>query len=342
MYNEKYINEIKSFVSTLDLDFLENQTICITGGTGLIGSYLVDSILFSNKNIKLILLCSNKARAEKRFEKFVDDSRLMIVEQNLMLPIEINEPINYIISAASFSDSKNYGLYPVETLNINVIGNYNLFELARKQTDFKKYFFSSSSEIYGEETDILKETTKGIVNCLDIRSCYNESKRLCETMCVAYSHEYNIPTVVGRFSRIYGPSMKLEDSKALSQFLTKGVNKEDVVLKSKGEQQFSYCYVSDSVSAVFKLLKDGKNAEAYNITNNNELLSLKEIAQIVADTSGVELKFEIPTSQESIGYSRATIAVQDASKLRELGWNATINLKEGIKNTYEILKERKR
>lgn len=342
MYNEKYIAEIKNFTSTINLDFLENQTICVTGGTGLIGSYLIDSILFSNKNVKIVLLCTNKTRAKERFNHFSEDDRLIIKEQDLLKPIDVTDSVNYIISAASFTDPKNYKLYPVETLTTNVMGNHNMLEFAKKQVHLKKFFLCSSCEIYGEETDILKETTKGIVNCLDVRSCYNESKRVCETMAVSYYHEYQIPTVIGRLSRTYGPTMKLSDTKALSQFMFKSLNHEDVVLKSKGDQQFSYCYVSDCVSGILTLLEKGENAEAYNITNDTETLMLREIAKIVADFSDVQLKFELPTEQEANAYSRATIAIQDASKLKALGWKPQVSLKDGLAKTMSIIKIRKR
>lgn len=342
MYNKKYIDEIQEFASSTNIEFLKNQTICFTGGTGLICSYLIDALLISNINIKIILFCSNKSRAEERFSKFSNDTRLEIIEQNLLNSITIETPVNYIISAASYTDPKNYKLHPVETITTNVMGNYNLLEFAKKQNALKKFFLCSSCEIYGEETNILKETTKGIVNCLDVRSCYNESKRLCETMSISYFHEYNIPTVIGRLSRTYGPTMKLSDTKALSQFMFNSLNKEDVILKSKGDQQFSYCYVSDCVSGILTLLENGENAEAYNITNDTETLALKDIAKIIANISQVKLKFELPSAQEANAYSRATIAIQDSSKLKTLGWKPNVSLQEGLSRTMSIIQIRKK
>lgn len=340
MYKPKYLNEIKTFSSQLNLDFLNNSTICITGGTGLILSYLVDAVLETSLNIKLILLQRNKNSAEKRFERHKSNKNLCIIECDLNSPIDIDVEINYILSGASYTDPFNYAKFPVETITTNVISNNNLFELAKKQPNFKKFIVFSSCEVYGESKDILTEETKGIVNCLDVRSCYNESKRLIETMAISYSHEYNINSVIARLSRVYGPTMKLGDTKVLSQFMLNAINKNNIILKSTGEQQFSYCYVSDAVNAIIDLLRFGVDKHAYNITNDTEIMQLKNIAQLIAKKEDVRVEFQLPTDFEKNGYSRATNAIQDCSKLKTLGWLPKINLQEGIDRTMDIVKER--
>lgn len=340
MYNDLYINEIKSYSKKLNLKFLENKSICITGGTGLILSYLIDAILETNTNVELILLSRSKEKAYQRFSKHKFDKRLIIHECDITKHIDLAKNINYILSGASFTDPYNYANYPVETITTNVLANQNLFELAKKQTNFNKFLVFSSCEVYGECTDILTEETKGIVNCLDVRSCYNESKRLVETMAIAYSKEYNINSVIARLSRVYGPTMKLTDTKALSQFMLNGIHGRDIVLKSTGEQKFSYCYVSDAVDAIFCLLEFGEDKNAYNITNDTETLMLKEIAQLIADLQNVNLKFELPSEKEKSGYSRAMYAIQDCSKIKNLNWLPTIDLKSGIKKAIDCLTER--
>lgn len=340
MYNLEYEKEISDFTANSNLDFLNNTTILITGGTGLILSYFVDSVLQSNLSINLVLLCRNKNSAVERFNKYNKDKRLTILQADLTKKIEVPYQVDYILSGASFADPKSYATKPVETINTNVLGNYNLFEFAKTQKKLKKFVVFSSCEIYGENKETLYEDTFGLVKTTDVRSCYNESKRLIETMAVAYSSEYNINTVIARLSRVYGPTVKLADSKAIFQFIFNALNKKDIVLKSTGEQQFSYCYVSDAINAILTLMQNGENAQAYNITNDTEVIKLKDIAKIIADICGVKIIFDLPTQQEANAYSRAVIALQNCDKLKAIGWKPQVDFVCGIKKTLNILKNR--
>ena len=340
VYTSNYVEEINSFISQNDMSILDNSRILVTGGTGLICSYLIDAVLETNMNCNITLLCSDITRARNRFLMHNNDSRIEFIKADLTKSLEVSDDYDYILSGASYTDPKNYGLYPVETITTNILGNYNLFEVARKQKSLKRFLVFSSCEVYGEETNLLRETTKGIVDCLNVRSCYNESKRVVETMAVSYSREYGINTVIGRFSRVYGPTMKLSDTKALSQFMFNAIANEDIVLKSKGTQKFSYCYVSDAASAIIRLLESGESANAYNVTNDTEVLELREIASLIANSANVKVKFEIPPESEQRGYSLATFAIQDATKMRSLGWEPRISLKDGVFKTLSILKER--
>ena len=340
-YAKEYISEIKTFIKDNKLEIFSNKKLLLSGGTGLICSFFIDTLLATDFNFKITLLCSNTQSAKIRFSAYENDSRIEFLEVDLKKKIDcIADDYDYILSAASFTDPKNYSAFPVETIVINVIGSQNLFEVAKSQKHLKKFLVFSSCEVYGEEKEVLTEETKGIVNCLNVRSCYNESKRLVETMAVAYSKEYGIDAVIARFSRVYGPTMKLADSKALSQFMLNSITGKDVVLKSQGTQRFSYCYVSDAVSALITLLEKGETANAYNITNDTEQVELREIARMVASIEGVNVHFEIPSATEQAGYSIATVAIQDASKLKKLGWIPAINLEEGIKRTLPIIKQR--
>lgn len=339
-YTNNYIEELKEFNHSIDIEFLKNKSILISGATGLIGSYLIDSILInSDFNVKIWCLTTNKSKAIERFIKFYNDDRLIFIECDLTKRLNLNESkFDYIIHLASFSDPSNYRTFPVETMLMNINGCNNLLNIA-KNANVKKFLLASSCEIYGTETENLKETNVGSVNTLDIRSCYNESKRASETLCVSYTHEYNVPTTIARLSRIYGPTMLIKDSKALSQFIKNSLNNEDIVLKSKGEQIFTYCYVSDAVNALFYLLNSDENAQAYNITNSQDLLTLKEIAEYIAKLNNKKVVFELPKEEERLGYSRATKSVLITDKIENLGWKPQINLYHGIKKTFNHLKE---
>ncbi|MBQ2861288.1 MAG: NAD(P)-dependent oxidoreductase [Oscillospiraceae bacterium] len=160
-------------------------------------------------------------------------------------------------------------------------------------------------------------------------------------MCQAYISKYNLDIVIGRFSRIYGPTMQMQDSKAIAQFIKNAVNGEDIVLKSEGNQYYSYCYVADAVGAMLKIIFDGTNGEAYNISDKNSDITLKDLAKILASYNNKEVVFQLPDEKERKGYSTATLAIMNSEKLKKIGWNAHYDMKNGLERTIEIIKSRK-
>lgn len=300
-------------------------------------SYFTDILLFSDIKCKIILLVRNKKKAQNRFSEFINDKRLIIKEIDLLKPIHLRfSNIDIIIHGASNSDQRNYAADPIGTMHTNYIGINHLLELAVKKHT-KTFLFLSSSEIYGDITGEITEEAFGHVNTLSLRSCYNESKRAAETLCLCYSEKFNLHTVIARLSRVYGPTMNLADSKALSQFMMNAVNRQNIQIKSSGEQVLSYTYVSDAVSALFVLLKFGKTENAYNIANNKKLYTLKEIAEIVAETRNVQTEFIQMTETEKKTYSEVKNAVLSANKLEKLGWSPTVSLESGIAGTINII-----
>ena len=339
IYCSEYISEIEAFSNSLSLDFLNNSKILISGGTGLIGSYLIDSILARNNlNVDICCLALNLEEAKSRFRIHQNDKRLRFYECDLTKTLNLDEQFDYILHLASFSDAHNYARFPVETMIMNIGGAKNMLDLAKKY-GAKKFFYASSSEIYGTSTEEMVETNQGVVNTLDIRSCYNEAKRASETLCISYNAEYSVPCVLGRFCRVYGPSMLIKDSKALSQFLKNALNGEDTVLKSKGNQLLSYIYVADAVNGILHLLKNGEESNAYNISNASEILTLREIAEITASIGNKKVIFDLPSDIEKTGYSRVQNAILPTQKLEKLGWKPTVNMTEGIKRTFSVLKK---
>lgn len=338
-YVNGYLEEIKKILSDINLANFDNKTICLSGATGLIGSYLIDSLLINQElKVKIIALVRNIDKAKERFSYFKNDSRLIFKEVNLMQEIDVNQKIDYLIHAASLTDPYNYATHPIDTMSVNFLGTKNMLDLATKSQS--KFMFVSSCEVYGKNENILiKEDEYGYVNILDPRSCYNESKKASETLCVCYQKEKNIEIVIPRLSRVYGPTMKIEDTKALSQFIKKGLNNENIVLKSKGTQLFDYTYVGDVVRAMIILLISKNNNIAYNISAN-ELIPLKDIASFIAEFTNTKVVFEIPDEIEQSGYSKSLTSSMDSSLfINEYHFKFKYLLFEGIKNTITLLKE---
>jgi nucleoside-diphosphate-sugar epimerase len=196
---------------------------------------------------------------------------------------------------------------------------------------------ASSVEIYGEGAEQpMREDFCGRINCNTARAGYNEAKRVSESLCQSFAEQYGVQCVIARLARVFGADKK-EDSKALAQFMQKAVNGEDIILKSKGLQRFSYCYIADAVSGILKLLFDGKSGEAYNISDEDNGMTLGDIAQYIAQLANVKIVFAI---ENDSAVSKAQYAILDCAKLKALGWQPIWTIGNALERTYKILSER--
>ena len=277
------------------IDDLKNKKVLITGASGLIGSYLVNYLVYLNKNfnsnIKIFTISRNREILLKKFNQ----EDIIIIEQDLNEPLKFSETFDYVIHAASNAHPLAYSQNPVETMKTNIIGTINLLEMIKNTPC--KFIYISSGEVYGNNVDEnpFNESDFGIIDTKEFRSCYPESKRAAETLCVSYNKQFNVPINVLRFCYIYGPTINNENTRADAQFLRNVVNGENIILKSEGNQKRTYCYVADAVSAILYAILNGENCEFYNVANPDSIVTIKEYAQILASIAGVELKFELPS-----------------------------------------------
>ncbi|WP_411337432.1 NAD-dependent epimerase/dehydratase family protein [Ruminococcus gauvreauii] len=353
---EQYNSDVKTVARlVLPWEKLRKKELLITGATGLIGSFLIDVLMERNRayanEINIRAAGRNPEKARSRFgdqgivmenERAGDFGRLFFKQWDVTMPLSEDEPAyDYIIHGASNTHPRAYAGDPVGTITGNVTGLLNLMEHARKKRP-QRVLLMSSVEIYGENVQAVpafEESDLGYIDCNTVRAGYPESKRLCESICQAYAAQYQVEFVTGRFSRVYGPTMQADDSKALAQFIRDAVNSRDIVLKSEGKQLYSYTYVADAVSALLFLLLKGRACEAYNIADPRSDLTLKGLAGLLAGLSGTRVVYELPDEQERAGYSTATHAVLNAAKLRSLGWDAKFPIETGLAHTVEILKD---
>ena len=229
---------------------------------------------------------------------------------------------------------------PVNTITANILGTNNLLDYGVKN-GAEKFLFVSSGDSYGKplhEEDIFDESYCGYINPNTLRAGYPEAKRTGEALCQAYIAKHNFDVVIARPCRIYGPTMRLDDSKAMSEFIMNGVRGEDIVLKSQGLPKFSYCYGADCVSGIFYCLLKGKCGEAYNIADSSEILSLREIAEYISSLAGKKVIFELPNEIQAKGFSKVLKVVLSNDKIRTLGWKPKDDTYSGVKKTIEILK----
>ena len=223
-------------------------------------------------------------------------------------------------------------------LRLLCYGTYYLLEYLKNQK--ARTLFVSSVEIYGEnnsDVDSYSEKDCGYIDCNTMRAGYPESKRVSESLCQAYISKYKMDIVIARLCRVFGPTMLESDSKALSQFIKKAVKGEDIVLKSEGKQFYSYIYVFDAVSALLTILLKGQRGEAYNVSNDSCNITLKDLSEKIAFSVGKKVIFELPDKKEQNGYSLATKAILDSSKLKSLGYTSLYSLNEALINTFKCL-----
>lgn len=346
--NVIYKGDISNVVNQrLPWQKLKNKTVVISGGSGLIGSFLVDVLMSCNDvyelSCKVIVIGRNEEKAKERFYYWWSDDNFKFLSMDITEGIKWNKSqnISYIIHLASNTHPLAYATDPIGTIISNVFGTYHLLELA-VFTKAERFVFASSNEIYGEnrgDVEFFNEKYCGYIDSNTLRAGYPESKRCGEALCQAYRTQKGVDVVIPRFTRTYGPTMLMDDSKALSQFIKNALYNQNIVLKSDGMQYYSYTYVADAVSGLLAVMLLGDNGESYNIAYEKSDIRLKDLAEIIAANAGTEVVFEIPNEIEEQGYSKATKARLDATKLIKLGWQASYGIEEGIENTLHILKE---
>lgn len=332
-----YREDIQKVLTVNGLEKLKGKSILITGATGLIGVHLID-VLMALNGVRIYAVGRDKAKAKTRLGEYFDNPLFNFIEQDVCKPFDDSINVDYIIPLASNTHPLAYSQFPIETIQINVKGVENALDLAYRSKAVILY--PSSVEVYGNaiKQDIFTEDYTGKLNLSNSRSCYTESKRLAEAMCQSYAAEKGVEIKIVRLSRIFGATMLASDSKASSQFIRNAINNEDIVLKSKGEQYFSYTYVSDAVAAMLFVLLHGGSGQAYNISNDKCNVYLREFAQLCAEYKGRRVVFDLPSDIEQKGFSIASQAILDNSKLKQLGFTPMYDINDAVYRTIEILK----
>ena len=343
--NDLYKEDINAICNlSLPWEKLKGKSVVLSGASGMIGSFLIDTLMSKNMdglNCSIYAIGRSREKAEQRFTEYWGDEHFHFISHNINVPFQSDEipEGDYLFHLASNTHPLQYSSDPIGTITTNIIGLKNMLDLA-ENLNSERIVFASSNEIYGEnrgDVELFEESYCGYIDSNTLRAGYPESKRCGEALCQAYRKQKEMNIVIPRFTRTYGPTMLMSDTKAISQFIKKGIQGENIVLKSKGDQKYSYTYVADAVSGLLYILFLGKDGDAYNIADEASDIALKDLAGIIAEYVNRKVVFEIPDAAEAIGYSKATKALLDGGKLKELGWSPNYTIERGIQRTIDIL-----
>ena len=317
-----YQDDIKKAAALLlPWNKLSGCNILVIGATRLIGGCLVDVLMaHKGRNYNVYASGRNEERAGRRFLKYADDNAFHFVKYDVAQPLEYDVNFQYIIHAASGAYPEEFIKHPVEVIKGNINGLDNLMGYGI-QHGIKRLLYISSGEVYGEgDGRVFTENYSGYVDCTSLRSCYPSSKRAAETLCISYGAEYGIDVVIARPCHVYGPGFTESDNRVYAQFIRNVLRKENIVMKSTGEQYRSWCYVVDCVSALLYILLKGETQQAYNIADASSNISIRELAELIAQLGGEKVITILPEDMEKKSFNVVTKSVFSTKKLEALGW----------------------
>ena len=327
---------------------LESATVIVTGGVGLIGSYLVEALLYLNEsrrsqNTRVVVTARNLDAARTRLAAYASRSDLEIVRHDASLPLPELGPVGFLVHAAGQASPTHFGRDPIGTYAPNVLGTHHLLERACRDRALGVLFLSSGAVhgALGPEVDVIREDVYGMVDPLDARASYAESKRMGETICRSWFTQHDVPVRMARLGHTYGPGMRRSDERAFAQFVFDVLDGRDIVLNSDGSARRPYCYLADATAALLRLLLVGEDGEAYLVANPEASCSIRELAELIAGLDPAR-KVAVRRAEGSVPAeylpNRDPFRPVDVAKMRALGWEPTTGLREGFARTIDSFK----
>jgi len=334
-----------SLCSSINWDEMRDKTVFITGATGLIGKNIIHSLLYCNKkfklNLKVIACVRNMEKARVEYSESIESGdNISFAVGDIRDCFDIKEKIDFIIHGASVTSSNDFVARPSLTIDTTVNGSRAVLDLAANKK-VSSMVYLSTMEVYGvnKEEKRITENDIGYLDPMNVRSCYPESKKLCECMCAAYHSEFSVPVKVARLTQTFGPGVVYNDGRVFADFARCYIEGRDIVLHTAGETKRSYLYTADAVAAVLTILLSGKNGEAYHVANEDTYCSILEMANLVsAIESNKKIKVVIEIDDEVRGYAPTLKMNLDTSKIKRLGWYPSAGLKQMFIRTIEWMK----
>ena len=251
--------------------------------------------------------------------------------------------MDYIVHTAADTTSRDMVSYPVDNIKISVNGTINVLELA-KNKNVTGMVYLSSMEVYGQmniEDHLIKENELGFIDLSSVRSCYPEGKRICECLCNSYAKQYNVNVVSARLAQTFGPGISKDENRVFAQFAKSVINNTDIVLRTRGLSEGNYVYTTDAIRAILLLLIKGEKGQAYNVVNEDNHMTISQMAHMVAEDiaeNKIKVIYDIPDDINSMGYAADTKMHLSSDKMNNLGWKAEVELKDMYLSLIEFIK----
>lgn len=333
----------------IDWNALRGKRVLISGINGLIASYIARTIFYLNdtQNMGIVLygIARNEEKTKKKWGQILAREDFHVIYQDVTKPLEFDGVIEVMIHAASQTGPEQFAKDPVGTAMGNVLGTYHLLEYGRVHGT-EKFLILSTREIYGKGSlDFVKEDQYGVVDPTSVRSCYPESKRMAENLCVSYRQQYGIDTRIVRIAHTYGPGMLLGDGRVVGDFLGNVVNHQNITMNSDGSGTLALTYIGDVVAGIFYALLQFEDV-VYNVSNSDETVTVKQLAQTLCELFkdyGIELIMNIP-DEKPAGYLNYKLGFLQSDKAIAQGWSPKVDLRSGMQRTvcyFEEMKEEK-
>jgi len=340
--NDVFVEDVRLIANDLN-DFskeLEGKTVLIAGGKGFLGTYFVNVLNRINETLHTpmkIVIIDNLITSKER--ESILNPNVTLLKQDISESFDFPDDLDYIIHAASIASPPTYRKFPIKTVDVNYQGTRNLLEIARKKK-IKSMLLLSSSEIYGDpEVVPTPESYQGKVSCTGPRACYDESKRLAETISILYFQQYKVPVKIARPFNVYGPYLNLTDGRIIPDFMKNAIEKSEIVIHSDGSPTRSFCYVSDAIRAFFKLLFSNHDGMICNVGNNEEI-SVSNVAKMIQKTIGKSISINMIKSDDpNYTTDNPQRRCPDLSLIKKsVNYTPQINLEEGLKRVYNWYK----
>lgn len=322
---------------------LSGMTVAVTGAGGFLGGYLIRVLLGLHaagcvaQPIRVLALVRDADRGRARLMEQSTNPDLEFHTWNLN-DIAIPElgDCNYVIHAASQASPRFYGADPIGTLMPNAVGTASLLQALQRCPDPRGFLFVSTSEVYGQVDGerTLDETDFGRLDPATVRACYAESKRLGETLCVAWHQQYGLPTYIVRPFHTYGPGLQADDGRVFADFTFNVIQGENIVMMSDGSARRAFCYASDAIAGFFAVLLNGQPATPYNVANPAGELSVMELAELLVGLypeKKLKVERQLPPADRNYLNSTFSRLIPDVGRLSKLGWSAQVAPEQGFR-----------
>ena len=334
----------------LPLDRLRGRTVLLTGACGFLGAYVLDVLAQWNtgQDLPCRILALDKFRVglPERVEHLQNRRDIRFLSQDLAEPWQPDEPVHAIIHAAGIASPTFYRRFPLETIDVNVGGTRQLLELCRTQP-VEWMLHLSTSEIYGDpsaEAIPTREDYRGFVSCTGPRACYDESKRLSETLATLYHQQYGVPVKVGRPFNVYGPGQRIDDRRIVPDLMQAALQGGPLVLLSDGRATRAFCYLRDATWALLLIGLQGCPGEAYNMGNDLEEVAMLQVAETLREVAGIDAPVQYQVSEDRDYLTdNPQRRCPDLARLRALGpYQPLVGLREGLERTLRSYREDRR